>query len=266
VRGLRELSVSPEHFHEHGWMRLPGAIDPAATAAMREVVWRGLAAAGIRREDPSSWTVERPARLQRLRGDRAFAAAGSPTVLAAIDRIMGGRPWDVPTNWGSLFLAFPTGGEWAIPAGGWHIDAKYTSPLDPPRGVKTLALIDDVAPASGGTLIVGGSHRLVHRWFAGNPPPAGTRSADMRKLLLAHPYLRDLQTGGDRAGRMARFMDRAETDAGIGLQVVEMTGSAGDVYLLHPLTMHAAAPNAGTAPRLMLSGGVTTDQWGWASA
>jgi ectoine hydroxylase-related dioxygenase (phytanoyl-CoA dioxygenase family) len=58
-------------------------------------------------------------------------------------------------------------------------------------------------------------------------------------------------------------MNRAEIHDGIALQVVELSGSAGDVFLLHPLTMHAAAPNAGSAPRFMLSGGVTSDMWGW---
>jgi hypothetical protein len=27
--------------------------------------------------------------------------------------------------------------------------------------------------------------------------------------------------------------------------------------------MHGAAPNAGSVPRFMLSGGVTADMWGW---
>jgi len=50
---------------------------------------------------------------------------------------------------------------------------------------------------------------------------------------------------------------------GIPLQVVENTGAAGDVMLLHPLTLHVAAPNNGAAPRFLLSGAVTTDNHGW---
>ena len=45
---------------------------------------------------------------------------------------------------------------------------------------------------------------------------------------------------------------------GIPLQVVENTGAAGDVILLHPLVLHVAAPNAGTEPRFLLSGGIDT--------
>jgi hypothetical protein len=32
---------------------------------------------------------------------------------------------------------------------------------------------------------------------------------------------------------------------------------------LHPLTFHVAAPNNGVAPRVLLSGAVTTDMHGW---
>lgn len=59
-------------------------------------------------------------------------------------------------------------------------------------------------------------------------------------------------------------MNRVEKVDGIALRVVENTGAAGDVILLHPLTLHVAAPNNGVAPRFLLSGAVTTDMHGWA--
>jgi hypothetical protein len=260
---VRRLSASLDHFHEHGWMRLPGAFSAEAAAAMREVVWQGLATTGIDAGDPATWTIERPGHLQKLRSHRAFRAVGSPIVLQAIAAIMERHPCPAPRDWGSLFIAFPTTRPWSIPVSGWHIDAKYTSPLRPIGGVKTFALLGDVAPRGGGTLAISGSHRLVHRWFGENPPPASARSADMRKLLMAHPYMRDLHAAGDAHERSARFMAEHELGGGVTLQVVELTGTAGDVFLLHPLTIHAAAPNAGSAPRFMLSGGVTTDMWGW---
>jgi hypothetical protein len=75
-------------------------------------------------------------------------------------------------------------------------------------------LLGDVAPHAGGTLIISGSHRLVHKHFTDNPPPSGARGADYRKLLLRHPYIRDLHTEGDAAERAARFMHRAENHDG----------------------------------------------------
>jgi hypothetical protein len=260
---VRRLTAALEHFHDQGWVRLPHAIDATSTAAMRDVIWSGLARDGIARDDPATWRLERPARLQRLRSDPAFLAVGNAAVIEAIDAILGRGTWPLPENWGSLFLAFPSRAAWQLPTMGWHIDSRYTSALEPVSGVKTFALLGDVAPRGGGTLIVGGSHRLVHGWFARHPPPPRARSAEMRRLLLGQPYLRDLQSPGDPAQRVERFMDRVEDHDGIALQIVEACGEAGDVFLLHPLTMHAASPNTGSAPRLMLSGGVTMDKWGW---
>jgi hypothetical protein len=252
-----------EHFHEHGWVRLSGAFDPQAALAMCEVIWDGLADIGVDRERPSTWAVERPSHLQALKDHPAFHAVGGPPVLAAIETVLQGRAYKPPQNWGALFLAFPSDKAWGVPTGGWHVDAKYTSPLAPPGGVKTLALCAEVAPRSGATQILGGSHRLIHDWFKSNPPPAGAHSVEMRKRLLAHPYVRDLHADNDHQARIARFMGRVEVWNGVPLQVMEATGSAGDVILMHPLTLHVAAPNAGYAPRFMLSGGVTVDQWGW---
>lgn len=45
---------------------------------------------------------------------------------------------------------------------------------------------------------------------------------------------------------------------GIPLQVIENTGAAGDIILLHPLVLHVASANTGRVPRLLLSSGVDT--------
>ena len=117
-------------------------------------------------------------------------------------------------------------------------------------------MFGDVGPRAGGTLIVSGSHRLVHKYFKDDPPPPGARGADYRKLLQGHPYVRDLHTEGDAGERVARFVDSAEEHDGIPLQIVENTGAAGDVILLHPLVLHVAASNTSNAPRFLLSGAV----------
>jgi ectoine hydroxylase-related dioxygenase (phytanoyl-CoA dioxygenase family) len=253
-----------EHFHEHGWARIAQGLRPDTATAMREAVWHALAETGVRRGEPSTWTVERPTHLQRLKEHPVFRTISSPSVLAAIDAILAGQTYEAPENWGALFIALPSRDAWDIPVSGWHIDAKYTSDLTPVRGVKTLALFGDVAPRGGGTQVLSGSHRLVHRWLKENPPPSGAKSADMRKLLCQHPYIRDLHASGDPEERVERFMDRTEIHDSIPLQIVECAGAAGDVFLLHPLALHVATTNAGDTPRFMLSGGVTTDMWGWA--
>jgi len=121
---------------------------------------------------------------------------------------------------GALFLAFPSHHAWTVPAHGWHADASYVSALSPPAGVRTHALFG------------------------------------YRRLPQGHPYLHDLHTEGDADERAARFMDHVEEHGGIPLQVVENTGAAGDVIVLHPLVLHVATSNNGNAPRFLLSGGV----------
>jgi ectoine hydroxylase-related dioxygenase (phytanoyl-CoA dioxygenase family) len=250
------------HFRAHGWLRVRGAFSRDEAAAMRSATWRALGNVGIRHDDPATWTKERPEHLQHVKADPVFRAVGSARLLEAIDTVLDGQAHEWPKNWGALFLAFPTRDRWNVPSRGWHADANYLSALDPPAGVRTHALLGDVAPRAGGTLIVSGSHRLVHKQFA-DDPPSGTRGAEYRQLLLRHPYLRDLHTEGDADERAARFMGRAEDHDGIPLRVVENTGMAGDVILLHPLVLHVATSNTGTAPRFLLSGGVDLpSMWG----
>jgi hypothetical protein len=244
-------------------MRVRRVFSGDEAAAMRAASWRLLASAGILEHDPSTWIEERPAHLQQLKEDPAFRAVGGPRLRAAIDAALEGQAYEAPKNWGALFLAFPSTDVWNVPSRGWHADANYVSALAPPAGVRTHALLGDVAPRAGGTLLISGSHRLVHKHFTDHPPPRGTRGAGYRKLLLRHPYLRDLHTDGDATERAGRFMARAEDHDGIPLQVVENTGTAGDVILLHPLVLHVAASNNGDAPRFLLSGGVDVpSMWG----
>jgi len=113
-------------------------------------------------------------------------------------------------------------------------------------------MFGDVAPRSGGMLIVSGSHRLVHRWFLEHPARHGARSAELRKSVLSHPYLHDLCTSGNDPARSERFLRVEEVD-GIPLQVLENTATAGDVILMHPLLLHAPpAAHLGDAPRFLL--------------
>jgi Phytanoyl-CoA dioxygenase (PhyH) len=254
--GLEDDETTFEHFCVHGWMRVRQAFSLDEAAAMRSAVWRALADVGICQNDPSTWTKERPHHLQHVKADPAFRAVASAPLLEAIDAVLERQPHEGRTNWGALFLVFPSSQTWNVPARGWHIDANYLSALSPPAGIRTHALFGDVAPRAGATLIVSGSHRLVHKHFQDHPPPPGARGAVYRKLLLSHPYIRDLHTEGDADERAARFIDRAEEHGGIPLQVVENTGTAGDVILLHPLVLHVATSNNGNAPRFLLSGGV----------
>ena len=53
--------------------------------------------------------------------------------------------------------------------------------------------------------------------------------------------------------QIARFVDTVEVVDGARVQVVELTATAGDVILIHPLVLHARPTNAGTQPRFLLN-------------
>jgi ectoine hydroxylase-related dioxygenase (phytanoyl-CoA dioxygenase family) len=251
-----------EHFRAHGWARIPTAFSAVDAAAMCDVIWAGLAKAGIHRADPSTWTKARPEHLQHLKSDPVFGATGTARTISAINEVLEGQSWPAPTNSGAFFLQFPTGSEWDLPATGWHLDGNYAGQLVPPYAVKLHAMLNDVGPRCGGMNILSGSHRLVHRWFTENPPAAGARSAQLRKSLQRHPYVRDLFTAADPKTRVARFHARIEEVDGIPLQVVENTSSAGDIILMHGLLLHAApAAHLGEHPRFVLNTDIVVRPW-----
>ncbi len=241
-----------EHFDTYGFLRVQKAFPADAAARMRDAVWAVLAERGIRRDDPATWTVEVPNHLQPLKHAPVFAEIGTARTLGAIEDLLG--PVPRPADWGAFFLLFPVNRTWMVPASGWHVDHRWTDPVTPLRGLKVQPMFGDVAPRAGGMMIVAGSHRLVARLIADNPPPPGARPAQIRTTVLAaHPYLRDLCRDGDLPARIARFVDREEEALGIPVRVVELTAAAGDVILIHPLLLHARPTNTGHAPRFLLN-------------
>jgi hypothetical protein len=245
-------------------MRVPGAFGAEEAAAMRAAVWDVLQRSEIREGDPSTWNIERPTHLQDLKGNRVFGAAWGLPTRAAINEILESAAWPEPRSWGGFFITFPGPGEWNVPWRGWHVDARYTSALAPPEGVKLHALMGEVQPRSGATVLLAGSHKLLHDWFERHPAQPGARGIDFRKSLIRHPYIRALHEEAGADKRVARFMERAEEHDGIELQVVENIGAAGDVILVHPLLLHAPSVNAGREPRFLLSGSVDLDSM-WAA-
>ena len=141
------------------------------------------------------WSKTRPEHLQHLKSDPAFRAVGTERTVGAIRQLLEGQELPLPKDWGAFFLHFPTSGSWDVPSTGWHMDGDYTGELSPPCGLLIHAMLNDV----------GARHGITQ-----NPPAAGARSAQLRKSLQRHPYLRDLCTAGDPAMRIARFHERAE--------------------------------------------------------
>lgn len=210
---------------------------------------------GIERDDPATWRQPGP----DLRGAKispSQSRIASARLMGAIDDLLGEGTWQLPGDWGRVLTTFPNckSGDWDVPTELWHWDTPRTNNMDRISGLFIVMCIGPVKPKGGGTVIVSGSYRLLLKHYASLS--AGERVEKMavqrRALLGWHPWLAGLSglNPGPR-DRKAAFVDTATDVHGIPLQVVELTGEPGDVFLCHPLTMHAASPNAGDRPRFM---------------
>jgi hypothetical protein len=239
-------------FEERGLVRLEGAIAPRAAAQMADRLWTELDRRfGIQAGRPSTWRTERPNKFQALEGTGAFDAMGSPTVRGALDELLGEGRWAEPAHWGQVLACFPgPERDWDVPYQSWHLDA----PAEPASAGligRVFAILAPLAAFGGGTLVAAGSHRIVQ---AIAEREGFLRSGDARKRLQAHhPWFADLMSKSAGNDRVGRFMEAETLVDGVPLRVEPMTGEPGDVILMHPRILHAAAPNALKAPRLVLT-------------
>jgi hypothetical protein len=226
-------------FEENGIVRLPGALPREHADRMADAVWRFLERkTGAQRDDPTTWATSwngQPAvSFKSLKRHGVFTTLMNDSVNGALDGVFGADGWKKPNPGGQILVTYPNAPEWSLPLSLWHMDGGFGQATWPTFGVKLFALLADHEPGGGATLAIAGSHRLVEQYT---------------------PALRETQHGGGKE-RWNRFMRetglRDEIDRGDMTRVVEMTGNAGDVYVMHLHTFHCIAPNASTRPRMML--------------
>lgn len=244
-----------------GFVRLPGLLPEAAVRRMADSLWKSLADnRGILRDEPSTWSSSRPSRLQSLTRADAFAELASPGVLAALDDLFGPGGWQRPSHWGQPLVWLPpvraVGAAppvWRVPHKSWHFDVPVWGSRDTFPGVRLFALLEPVESHGGATLAVAGSHRLAQQAAqdAGGPHPLS--SAELRRSFMrSSAWMRELLSGGAEPERTVRLVAGPHTERGIELQVVELTGEAGDVFTMDLRLLHAASANCGPRPRVVL--------------
>jgi hypothetical protein len=240
-------------FERRGLLHLPGLVPEAQVAALRERIRAYFDAHGlVPKEIPPGFAL-RPSKTGRLVAELGFEEVWTPQVPRLLDALLGARAWSVPRCAGQLLaVTYPqSGGEWRLPHQVWHLDYMAPGAARALPGTQVFLCIDRVAPRSGGTLVACGTHREVDAIRLRAGPAWEGRSADVRKRLRAEsPWFRALCALRAGEDREARFMAQAD-DA--GLQVVELTGDAGDVFVMHPWLIHAPSANCGERPRLVLT-------------
>jgi hypothetical protein len=242
-----------ERFAERGLLHLPGLVPEARIDALRARVLDYFRAHGlVPRERPPGFAL-RPSRTNGFVRSLGFEETWTAAVPGILDHLLGAGAWRVPRGAGQLLaVTYPAPGEpWRLPHQVWHLDYMAPGAARTLPGIQVFLCVDRVAPRAGGTLVACGTHRLVDalRLRAGAEWPG--RSADVRRRLRAEaPWFRalcSLRAGEDRE---ARFMTASD---GAGLQVVELAGEAGDVFVMHPWLVHAPSANCGERPRLVLT-------------
>src|SRR5262249_48754098 len=146
--------------------------------------------------------------------------------------------WSPPRHWGRVLTTFPQGGAWELPTRIWHSDSLYLWHRDALNGVTIFSFVDSVAPRSGGTLIVAGSHLLLRHYDA-QLTDAARRSSRLEPFFDSHPWLAALAgRAPSPRNRTASFMEDDTDIRGVRVRVVELTGAPGDMVFAHPCIIH----------------------------
>ena len=220
---------------------------------MREAVWRHVEhQAGLRPDDPAGWASSPALNWQGLKRDPAFGPlADNRSVRRALEMIFGSGSWQRPRFGPQILFSLPGPGPWVLPDG-WHMDCGFEHPTWPVQSVKLFAFMGNVGPQGGGTMLLPGTHQLVDRYRAALPAPTGAGKENWDAFMRHHPWLARLLDGAGLPDHGRPLVGVAGEIDGVPVQVVELTGSPGDVVITHQHVFHARSPNTSTAPRLML--------------
>ena len=241
-----------EKFAVHGLIKRHNFLSPEKLANARQVIFQQLAQEGLWRDE--GWSLEQyPASTELTAGmalvkplnhHPALLDLVSDEVAAAASALVNARPLFPMSSHPGLLFTLPNATTWTLPHQNWHVDLPRLPAGDIP-GVQIFACLERVEAGGGGTLAVTGSHRLL------NQKGVRRSSTDLRKQLKQERYFAELMA--DKTPDRLRFLRTAGQVGNVALQVVEMTGEAGDVYFMDLRVLHNVAPNSRPIPRLMLT-------------
>jgi hypothetical protein len=138
-----------------------------------------------------------------------------------------------------LLLSVPHKQKWSLNNLYWHLDIAVPKHNEIP-GVQAFILIDDVQPRGGATLAIAGSHQLPYL------PQAKTGSAN--SILRQDKLFSGLF---DERPVEPETYFKPHAIHGIQVSVVEMSGKAGDTYLMDMRLLHSPSINASKNVRMM---------------
>jgi hypothetical protein len=255
-------TLTAEHrdtFKRSGILRLDGLLSADGVRHAREAVLRPLERMGLWKA--AAWRLDAIPRPQwpdtglktsQVIGNRhpELAALVEESALAdAVDTLLDGHPYEQPgpNRRPQVLFTLPNAQTWTVPSG-WHSDRPRLA-SGQSAGVQLFAFLDVVGARGGGTLAIAGSHHLLNE-------RRPIRPSEFGRLLRAEPFFADLMAANaatDSPPHRADLLHRTGTVGNVQLQILEMTGAPGDVWLMDLRVLHVGAPNAAARPRMMLT-------------
>lgn len=217
-RGVQTLSRRQRHqFVEDGFVLVRELFDrevaEACCAIVAEAV--GRHARGWSSPNHPVERFENYIHLQYGWHDGPFAEVARPGCRAVLDDLLGDGRWNWDESFGWWPVLFPGfASDQSLRDLGWHVDGddRYPTLRVPEKAVVAIFYFSDAATGDGGTAVFPGSHLEVARLLADAVPAA----------------LSD--------DRVHQHIPRPTSD----VDVVEVTGYAGDVLFAHPFLVHAS--------------------------
>jgi hypothetical protein len=224
-----------DHFLEHGWIKLSNCFTQAQSDAVTSTVWTRL---GMDPNDKSTWHT---LRTNMPAHNHFEASTFSPKAWSAIGELLGGesRISEIHRQWGDgliVNLGSAEGeGKETDPRdlNEWHVDGDFfVHFLDSPeQGLLVIPLFTDIQPGGGGTMICPDAIPVMARHLRDHPDGVSPRMTPRAQNPTFEP-----EQGLAFFNNVAKSMPRES--------FVEVTGKVGDIFLLHPLMLHAASSNS----------------------
>lgn len=141
-----------------------------------------------------------------------------------------------------ILYTLPNTTNWEIPHDLWHVDVPRLA-HEEEFGVQVFSFLENVKPRCGGTLAIKGSHKLFNT--------EKLSSKQLKTKLKQFSYFKNLMSK-DFDNRNW-FIENSGKVLGMNVELVELYGNIGDIYLMDLRTLHAIAPNSINKPRIMIS-------------
>ena len=238
-------------FHDRGILRLESFHTVDLCAQLSDAFWNAIGSYGVARDDMSTWTFAgnpvfefRPLKnaLKQLRLNALYTPS-----LRRVAQVLVGED-DLTKTSAQWLVTFPEvrsrdpNESWEVPRTVWHTDCPRL-PGNQAPGVVVLNFLSNVGPKGGGTPVVAGSHRL----FCSSDKRLSSRQ--FKRKLKRHEFFQTLYSKSSDRPKDLRGT-RAIVE-GIEVEVVELTGTMGEVVFLDGRILHSIAKNVSTTPRLM---------------